>query len=46
VVVVAVQSAFCLEKHQNNFFLYFKKIIFNISTLKKYKYIKNYFKQK
>jgi hypothetical protein len=43
-IVVAVQSAFCLEMHQNNFF-YFLEIIFDISTLKRYENIKKiYFK--
>jgi hypothetical protein len=40
VVVVIVQSVFRLEMHQNNIF-YFLKIIFNISTSKQYKNIKN-----
>jgi hypothetical protein len=40
VVVVAFQSAFCSEMHQNNIF-YFKKIIFNINTSKKFKNKKN-----
>jgi hypothetical protein len=38
-VAVAVQSAFCLEIHQNNIF-FLKKIIFEIRTLKRFKNIK------
>ena len=34
VVVVAVQSVFHLEIHQNDIFFYFLKIIFEISTSK------------
>jgi hypothetical protein len=37
---VAVQNAFCLEMHQNEFFFYFLKIIFDISTSKRSKNIK------
>jgi hypothetical protein len=37
-VAVAIQSVFCLEMHQNIFF--FKKIIFDISTLKQSEKIK------
>jgi hypothetical protein len=33
-IVVAVQSVFCLEMHQNDVFLYILKIIFEISTSK------------
>jgi hypothetical protein len=33
VVAIAVQSDFCLEMHQDDFF-YFKKIIFDISVSK------------
>ena len=33
-IAVAVQNAFYLEIHQNEFFI-FKKIIFNISTSKR-----------
>ena len=44
VVVVAFQSAFHAEMHQNDVFLFFKKIIFDISTSKQSKtYKKNYF---
>jgi hypothetical protein len=39
VVAVAVQSVFRLEMHQNNIFLIFLKIIFEISTLKRPKNI-------
>jgi hypothetical protein len=39
VVVVAVQSVFRLEMHQNEFFK--RKIIFNIGTLKQSENIKN-----
>jgi len=39
VVVVAVQSVFRLEMHQNKFFK--RKIIFNIGTLKQSENIKN-----
>ena len=38
-IVVAVQSTFRLEMHQNDIF-YFKKIIFEISTLKRSKILK------
>jgi hypothetical protein len=41
-IVVAVRSAFCLEMHQNKFF-YFLEIIFDISTLKRYENIKNFY---
>jgi hypothetical protein len=34
VVMVAFQSVFYLEMHQNNIFFYFLKIIFDISVLK------------
>jgi hypothetical protein len=40
VVVVAFQSVFHSEKYVNNIFLFFK-IIFEISTLKLFKNIKN-----
>jgi hypothetical protein len=40
VVAVTVQSAFCLEMHQNNIFFYFLKIIFDISISKRYENIK------
>jgi hypothetical protein len=40
VVVVAFQSVFHSEMHQNNIF-YFKKIIFNISASKQFKNTKN-----
>jgi hypothetical protein len=36
VIVVAFQSAFRLEMHQNGIF-YFKKIIFDIKTIQKHK---------
>jgi hypothetical protein len=39
-VVVAVQSVFLLEKHGNEIFFYFLKIIFYISTSKRYENIK------
>jgi len=38
VVIVAFQSVFCLEIHQNIFF-YFLKFILDIITLKQYKII-------
>ena len=34
VVAVAFQSAFYLEMHQNNYFYYYLKIIFDISASK------------
>jgi hypothetical protein len=40
VVVVTVQSVFCLEMYQNNFFIYFLKIIFDINTSKQSENIK------
>jgi hypothetical protein len=40
VVVVAVQSTFRLEMHQNDIFFHFKKIIFDISTSKQFENIK------
>jgi hypothetical protein len=47
VVVVAVQSAFCLEMHQNDvFFFFLKKIIFEISTSKRSENIKKNFSKK
>jgi len=42
VVAVAVQSAFCLEIHQNDVF-FFKKIIFKIKTSKQSENKKNNF---
>jgi hypothetical protein len=39
-IVVAVQSTFRLEMHQNDIF-YFKKIIFEINTSKRSEKIKN-----
>ena len=45
VVVVAVQSAFRSEMHQNNiYFIIFLKFIFDIKTIQKHKKIN--FKQK
>jgi hypothetical protein len=41
-IVVAVQNAFRLEMHQNDFF-YFLKIIFDISISKRFDNIKNNF---
>jgi hypothetical protein len=41
-VTVAIQSAFRLEMHQNNFF---KKIIFEINISKRSKNIKNNLKK-
>jgi hypothetical protein len=48
VVAVAAQSVFRLEMHQDDVFLFFKKIIFDISTLKRSKNTKKNinFKQK
>jgi hypothetical protein len=44
VAAIAVQSVFRLEMHQKEVF-HFKKIIFDISTTKRYENIKkNYFK--
>jgi hypothetical protein len=37
VVAVAAQSVFRLEMHQDDVFLFLKKIIFDISTLKRSK---------
>jgi hypothetical protein len=37
VVVVVFQSVFRLEMHQNNFFFYFLKFIFDINTSKQSK---------
>jgi len=39
VVAVAVQGAFLIEMHQNEIFFYFLKIIFDISTSKRYENI-------
>jgi hypothetical protein len=41
VVVVAFQIAFCVEIHVNDFF-YFLKIIFDISTSKRFKKYKSH----
>jgi hypothetical protein len=41
-IVVAVQNAFRLEMHQNDFF-YFLKIIFDINISKRFDNIKNKF---
>jgi hypothetical protein len=48
VVVITVQNAFYLEMYQNDFF-YFLKIIFEISTSKRFENIKKiniFFKKK
>jgi len=44
-VVIAVQSAFCMKKHQNNF-LKFLKNYFDISTSKRSEKIKKLNKSK
>jgi hypothetical protein len=43
VVVVAVQNTFHLEIHQDDFLFYFLKIIFDISTSKRFKNTKKIF---
>ena len=42
VVTVAFQITFCAEMHANDIFFIFKKIIFDISTLKRFKTYKLY----
>ena len=47
VIATVFQSAFRSEIHQNNIFFIFLKIIFDISTSKRFKNLKKYnFKQK
>jgi hypothetical protein len=41
-VIVAFQIIFCAEMHVNDFFLFKKKIIFDISISKKFKIYKLY----
>jgi hypothetical protein len=43
VVTVVIQNVFRLEIHQNDVFFCFFKIIFEISTSKRFKNIKRYF---
>jgi hypothetical protein len=40
VVAVAIQSVFRLKMHQNDIFFYFLKVIFEISTSKRFENIK------